>query len=138
VWRGSAGGITACSTQSERRKNNAEHDDVGARAKQAEYCGRVYGLSQTLDVNISDGEEMRLRCGLVKGPPIRGASLFVGTLVTILLAYGPFGEIPTRTRYMATAIASLVTMACSWIGHSSVPGTNIYLREAKPSDVSQK
>jgi hypothetical protein len=111
---------------------------VRAYARNSNSATRVYGLSQTLDVNVSDGEDRRLNCGLVKGPPIRGALLLIGTLVTILLAFGPFGEIPMRTRYTATAIAALITMACSWIGHSSVPGANIYLREAKPKDVSQK
>jgi hypothetical protein len=103
---------------------------VRAYARNSASVTRVYGLSQTLDVNVSDGEDTRLNCGIVKGPPIRGVLLLIGTLVTVLLAFGPFGNIPMRTRYMAVAIAALATMACSWIGHSSVPGANIYLREA--------
>ena len=39
-------------------------------------------------------------------------------------------DIPVRTRYAATMVSALGTMACSGIGHSSAPGANIHLKEA--------
>jgi hypothetical protein len=38
--------------------------------------------------------------------------------------------IPERTRYASAMVMALVTMACSWYGHSSTPGKSIYLKEA--------
>jgi hypothetical protein len=105
---------------------------VRAYARGSVTVTRVYGFSQTLEVNVRDGEDKRLSCGVVKGPRGRKALILTGALVTVLLAFGrgPIGHIPERTRYMASTITALVTLACSWIGHSSVPGANIYLIEA--------
>jgi hypothetical protein len=99
-----------------------------AYARNSVSVTRDYGLSQTVEVNVSDGEDKRLSCGRVKGPPVRAVLVLTCALVTLLLAFGPLGDIPVRTRYTATIIAALATMGCSWIGHSSAPGTNIYLK----------
>ncbi len=107
---------------------------VRAYARNSVSVTRVYGLSQTLEVNVSDGEDKHLSCGRVKGPPVRTVLVLTGALVTVLLAFAPIGDIPVRTRYTATIVSSLGTIACSWIGHSSVPGTNIYLKESCAGD----
>jgi hypothetical protein len=93
---------------------------------------RVYGYSQTLDVNLSPGENKRFSCGLVKGPPLRKPLILTSALITILLAVGlgPISYIPERTRYASAMLVALITLACSWYGHSSTPGKSIYLKEA--------
>ena len=73
---------------------------VRAYARNSVTITRVYGLSQTLEVNVSAGANKRFSCGRAKGPPLRK---------------------PVRTRYASTMVMALITMACSWIGHSSSP-----------------
>ena len=92
---------------------------------------RVYGYSQTLDVNLSPGENKRFSCGIMKGPPARDRLILGTTLITIILALGlgPVSYIPERTRYVSVLLMALITMACSWYGHSSIPGASIYLKE---------
>jgi len=104
---------------------------VRAYARDSVSITRVYGYSQTLELNLSAGEAKRLSCGRVKGPPLRGVSIFTSLAITIalLLGLGPLNQIPQHTRYISTAVMALITMACSWYGHSSTPGKNIYLQE---------
>ncbi len=105
---------------------------VRAYARDSAAITRVHGYSQTLDVNLSPGENKRFSCGIVKGPPLRKALLLTTSLITILLflGLGPIGDIPLRARYTSTLVMALVTMACSWYGYSSKPGASIYLKEA--------
>jgi hypothetical protein len=58
---------------------------------------------------------------------------FAAALITVLLflGLGPIGDLPRRTRYASATVMAVVTMACSWYGHSSTPGTTIYLKEAQ-------
>ncbi len=105
---------------------------VRAYARNSVSITRVYGYSETLDLNLSPGESERLSCGRVEGPPLRKYLIFGGLLITLLfwLGLGPIGQLPQRTRYICTTVMALITMACSWYGHSSTPGKNIYLRRA--------
>jgi hypothetical protein len=104
---------------------------VRAYARNSVTISRVYGLSQTLEVNVSDGENKRFSCGRAKGPPLRKPLLLTSAAITLLLflGLGPLSDIQVRTRYASTMVMALITMACSWIGHSSTPGTSIYLKE---------
>jgi hypothetical protein len=105
---------------------------VRAYARDSVSITRVYGYSQTLDVNLSAGEPKTLHCGLVTGPPLRKYLIFGGLLITILLllGLGPVGSLALRTRYILVMVMAVLTMACSWYGHSSKPGANIYLKES--------
>lgn len=105
---------------------------VRAYARNSVAITRVYGLSQTLDVNISAGEDKRVSCGIMKGPPARKPLILTTASVTVLLflGIGPLRYIPEHTRYLFALIMALITMACSWYGHSSTPGSSIYLEEA--------
>ena len=105
---------------------------VRAYARSSVTITRVYGYSQTLNVNLSPGENRRFSCGLVKGPPLRKPLILTTALITILLAVGlgPISHIPERTRYASAMLMALITLACSWYGHSSTPGKSIYLKEA--------
>jgi hypothetical protein len=105
---------------------------VRAYARDSASITRVYGYSQTLDVNLSPGENKRLFCGVVKGPPLRKVLILSGASISLLLfiGLGPISDIPQRTRYASAMVAALITMACSWYGHSSTPGASIYLKEA--------
>jgi hypothetical protein len=104
---------------------------VRAFARSSVTITRVYGYSRTLDVNLSPGENKRLSCGLVKGPPLRRPLILTSALITLLLALGlgSIGNIPERTRYVAVMVIALITLACSWYGHSSTPGKSIYPKE---------
>jgi hypothetical protein len=103
---------------------------VRAYARNSVTITRVYGLSQTLDVNLSAGENKQFFCGRVKGPPLRKTLVLTTAAITLLLFFGPgpISDIPERTRYASAMVMALITMACSWIGHSSIPGTSIYLK----------
>jgi hypothetical protein len=105
---------------------------VRAYARDSVSITRVYGYSQTLDINLAAGEKKTLSCGLMPGPPLRKYLIFGGLLITMLLlsGLGPIGNIPLHTRYVLVMVMALVTMACSWYGHSSKPEANIYLKEA--------
>ena len=104
---------------------------VRAYARDSATITRVYGYSQTLDVNLSPGENKSFSCGIVKGPPLRKALILSASLITILLfiGVGPIHDMPQRTRYAATMVMALITMACSWYGYSNKPGASIYLKE---------
>jgi hypothetical protein len=104
---------------------------VRAYARNSATITRVYGYSQTLDANVSPGEDKRFSCGIVKGPPLRKPLILTTAAITILLflGLGPISHIPERTRYASVMVMALVTMACSWYGHSSTPGASIYLKE---------
>jgi len=105
---------------------------VRAYARNSVTITRVYGYSQTLEVNLSPGDNQRFSCGIVKGPPARKALILATVLITIILALGlgPISHIPEHTRYVSVLVMACITMACSWYGHSSTPGTSIYLKEA--------
>ena len=105
---------------------------VRAYARNSVSVTRVYGYSETLDVNLSPGESERLCCGRVEGPRLRKYLIFGGLLITLLfwLGLGPIGQLPQRTRYLCVTVMALITMACSWLGHSSTPGKNIYLKRS--------
>ena len=92
---------------------------------------RVYGYSQTLEVTVSPGEDKRFSCGRMKGPSARKPLVLTAALITLLLflGLGPIGDLPHRTRYASAMVMAVVTMACSWYGHSSTPGSTIYLKE---------
>jgi hypothetical protein len=104
---------------------------VRAYARDSATITRVYGYSQTLEINLAAGEHKRLACGLMPGPPLRKYLIFSGLLITLLLlsGLGPIGNIPRHARYVLVMLMSLVTMACGWYGYSSKPGANIYLKE---------
>jgi hypothetical protein len=104
---------------------------VRAYARSSASLLRIYGYSQSIQVNLYPGESKCFSCGIGKGSSLRKALIFAGVLVSILLlaGIGPVSELSRHARYQYTAMAALVTVACSWIGHSSVPGANIYLRE---------
>ena len=105
---------------------------VRAYARDSATITRVYAYSQTLDVTLTAGENKRFSCGVVKGPPLRTVLILSGASITILLflGLGPIGSMPERTRYASALAMALITMACSWYGHSSTPGASIYLKEA--------
>ena len=105
---------------------------VRACARNSVSITRVYGYSQTLEVKVSPGEDKCFSCGLLKGPPARKPLILASTLITILLflCLGPIGDLSQLTRYASAMIMALVTMGCSWYGHSSTPGTTIYFKEA--------
>lgn len=104
---------------------------VRAYARASVTITRVYGYSRKLEVNVSPGENKQLFCGVVKGPPIRRYLIFGGLLITVLLAagLGSIGHITQRIRYAVVMAAALLTLASSWYGYSSAPGSSIYLRE---------
>lgn len=105
---------------------------VRAYARASASPARVYGYSQTLDVNLSAGEHKTLSCGLVPGPPLRKYLIFGGLFLSVLLlaGVGPVGRLTLRSKYALVALAALITLACGWYGYSSVPGANIYLKPA--------
>jgi hypothetical protein len=100
---------------------------VRAYARDSATITRVYGYSQTLDVKVSPGENKRFSCGVLPGPPLRKVLILTGASITVLffIGLGPIGSIPTRTRYTSALAMALITMACSWYGHSSTPGASI-------------
>jgi hypothetical protein len=104
---------------------------VRAYARNSASFTRVYGCSQTLEVNVSPGEHKRFSCGRMKGPPARKPLTLAAALITVLLflGLGPIGDLPQRTRYASATVMAVVTMACSWYGHSSIPGSMIYQKE---------
>jgi hypothetical protein len=65
---------------------------VRAYARSSVTITRVYGYSQTLDVNLSPGESKRFSCGLVKGPPLRKPLILTSALITILLRLGSWSR----------------------------------------------
>jgi hypothetical protein len=105
---------------------------VRACARDSATITRVYGYSQTLELNLAAGEHKRLSCGLMPGPPLRKYLIFGGLLITLLLlsGLGPIGNIPQHARYVLVMVMALVTLAGSWYGYSSKPGANIYLKES--------
>lgn len=105
---------------------------VRAYARNSATITRVYGYSQTSNVNLSPGENKLFSCGIVKGPPLRKVLIFTTAPITVLLflGLGPIGHVAEHTRYTSVLVMAAITVACSWYGHSSTPGASIYLREA--------
>lgn len=105
---------------------------VRAYARDSVTITRVFGYSETLDVEVSTGECKSLSCGLLPGPPLRKWLVFGGLLITLLLVFAPLpqGLLAPRARYALVMAMALVTVAVSWFGYSSEPGANIYLKEA--------
>jgi len=105
---------------------------VRAYARNSVAIPRVYGLSQTLDVN-----NMRVKinafCGIVKGPPARVFPfllLAVQSLSTFL-GIGPSSAIFRSTHAIyPLLIHGLITMACSWYDIHRHPGHPSTLRKA--------
>ena len=56
--------------------------------------------------------------------------------ILFFLGLGPVGDLPQRTRYASAMVMALVTMVCSFYGHSSTPGTTIYLKEIESRTVA--
>jgi len=104
---------------------------VRACARDSVTPTRVYGYSLTLALKLAAGEHKTFSCGVVKGPSARKYLIVTGLLLTLLFAIGvgPVGQLPQRTRYLLVMIAAASTIASSWLGYSSAPGKNIYLRE---------
>lgn len=104
---------------------------VRAYSRSSTSLVRPYGYSQNVNVDLYAGETKRFSCGIAKGSALRRMMIFAGAFITILLfaGFGPVTELSNHTRYEYSAIAALLTVACAWIGHSPVPGANIYLRE---------
>ncbi len=105
---------------------------VRAYARDSVTITRVYGYSQTLEVELWPGERRSFSCGLMPGPPLRKWLIFGGLLLTLVLAFAPLPEglLAPRARYALIMAMALVTIAASWYGYSSKPGVNIYLKEA--------
>ncbi len=107
---------------------------VRAYARDSVSVTRVYGYSQRYDVNLSIGDNKTFSCGVVPGPPIRKYLIFGGLLIAVLLMLGLdlVGHVAARTRWILVMVVAAATLASSWIGYSSKPGANIYLKPADP------
>ena len=128
-----AGELTGYRTRSAARLPPGRHSIyVRVYARDSASISRVYGYSQTLDLELSPGESKSLSCGLLPGPPLRKWLSFGGLLLTILLASAPMpnGLLTPRARYALVMAFALLTIAFSWYGYSSKPGANIYLKES--------
>ena len=105
---------------------------VRAYARDSASPTRVYGYSEPLEVDVSPGEDKTLACGLVKGPRARKVLILTSASITVLLyACVAFAaNLSPRTRYLPVLIMAVITMACSWYGYSSKPGSSVYLKES--------
>lgn len=112
---------------------------VRAYSRNSPSLVRPYGYSQSIDVNLHAGETRNFSCGLARGSALRKGLIFAGIFITILLfgGFGPVTDLPNHVRYEYSAIAGLLTLACAWIGHSPIPGANIYLRDEGEELLSQ-
>jgi hypothetical protein len=129
-----AGELTGYQTRSSTQLAPGRHSIyVRAYARDSVTITRVYGYSQTLEVEVSPGERKSFSCGLLSGPPPRKWLIFGGLLVTLVLAFAPMPEglLTPRARYAFVMAMALVTVAVSWYGYSSKSGANIYLKEAR-------
>jgi len=128
-----AGELTGYTTRSTSQLAPGRHSIyVRVYARDSVSVTRVYGYSQTLDVELSPGERKSFSCGLLPGPPLRKWLIFGGLLITLVLALAPMppGLLTPRARYALVMAMALMTIAFSWYGYSSKPGANIYLKEA--------
>ncbi len=105
---------------------------VRAYARDSVTPTRIYGYSQTLDLELSPGEHQTFSCGLVPGPPLRKYLIFGGPTITLsfALGLGPLGTLSLHTRYELVMVLALATIACAWLGYSSKPGATIYLKQS--------
>jgi hypothetical protein len=104
---------------------------VRAYSRSSTSLVRPYGYSQSIEIDLYAGETRYLSCGIAKGSALRRFLIFAGALIALMLlaGLGPASDLPNRARYAYAAIAAVATTACGWLGHSAVPGANIYLRE---------
>src|SRR6185437_1043651 len=63
---------------------------VRVYARDSVSINRVYGYSQSLDIDLEPGEHKNFHCGVLPGPPLRPWLIFGGLIVTLLLAFAPF------------------------------------------------
>lgn len=127
------GELTGYQTRSSTQLAPGRHSIyVRAYARDSVSVTRVYGYSQTLEVEVLPGERKTFSCGLLPGPPLRKWLIFGGLLITLVLACAPLPEglLTPRARYAFVMAMALLTIAASWYGYSSKPGANIYLRES--------
>ena len=105
---------------------------VRAYARDSVTVTRVYGYSQRYEVNLAPGENKRFSCGVLPGPPMRKYLIFGGVLIALLLmlAVDPVGQFAQRTRWIMVMVVAAAALASSWLGYSSKPGANIYLKES--------
>ena len=105
---------------------------VRAYARDSVSITRVYGYSRCYDVSLAPGENKTFSCGVLPGPPMRKYLIFGGVLIALLLmlAVDPSGQFAQRTRWIIVAVVAAAALASSWLGHSSKPRANIYLKEA--------
>lgn len=105
---------------------------VRAYARDSVTVTRVYGYSQTLEVEVSAGEGKSFSCGLLPGPPLRKWLIFGGLFITLALAWAPLPEglLTPRARYALVMSMAFLTIAVSWYGYSPKTGTSVYLKEA--------
>lgn len=109
---------------------------VRAYARDSNSLTRVYGYSETLQLDVSPDEDKTLFCGLLKKPPIRKILVLTSASLTVIV-YAVLGfatKLSQRARYLPVMIMALITIACSWYGYSLRPGSSIYLREWPPID----
>src|ERR1700722_19831202 len=105
---------------------------VRAYARNSVSPTRVYGYSKTITLDLVPGQDRILRCGVLPGPPVRKPLVLTGMIATLLLftGLGPIGAIPVQARYDAAMMTAMITIAFTWMGHSSAPGANIYLKDS--------
>lgn len=128
-----AGELTGYTTRSTTQLAPGRHSIyLRVYARDSVSITRVYGYSETREVELSPGERKSFSCGLLPGPPLRKWLIFGGLLITLVLAFAPMpaGLLTPRARYALVMAMALVTIASSWYGYSSKPGANIYLKEA--------
>ena len=107
---------------------------VRAYARDSNSLTRVYGYSDTLQLELLPDEDKTLSCGLLRRPPMRKILVLTSACLTVLL-YAVLGlstSLSPRTRHLPVMIMALITIACSWYGYSSRPGSSIYLQERPP------
>ena len=73
---------------------------VRAYARNSVSFTRVYGYSQTLEVNVSPGEDKRVSCGRMKGPPCENLS-FSRPAIPLRMDAGASRAVPAHQREKA-------------------------------------
>src|SRR6516162_9107074 len=92
-----------------------------------------YNFSQTVQVELFEGEYKKLYCGHIKKPAPQ--HLLMGALIiaSIILYFIPASSLPVgiseREKSILVMICCLLVLALAWYGHSSTAGSEIFLRE---------